>query len=111
MPFARYREKAHAAPGERGRAFGGVTKNAGNFSGGVRGFDHAIDSRSTSADSGSSDLPPESAIERSEGPRNESVDPGRVEDRLEIFERCAGFDHRERDNMIVGLAQVDRLGR
>src|SRR6202042_3365419 len=41
--IAHDRKKAHAAFGERSGAFGGVAKYAGNFSGGVRRLDHAID--------------------------------------------------------------------
>ncbi len=35
--------------------------------------------------------------------------PGRAEDRVEILQRGAGLDHGERDDMIVGFAQIDRL--
>ena len=63
-------------------------------------------SASTSFDSGSSVRPSDSAIERSDGPRNSAVDARRRRDRVDIGERGAGLDHRQRDDVVVAVREI-----
>ena len=107
MPNRSYREKRTPRLASATARSAVWQKTPGIFPGCVRGADHAVE------------LALDLLRQRIEGfavrQRNrkigraeeKSVDPGRVDDRLEVFQRGAGFDHGERNDVIVGFAQVD----
>ena len=107
--IARYREELEAALGKLHGAVGRVAIGAGNFLGFLRGGDDAID-LAVDVFRHRVDLLAVGQRDRKIGrPEEDAVDARRRHNRIEVLERGARLDHGERDDVVVGFAQIDRL--
>ena len=106
---ARHSEEFHAALGQRHGALGGMTIGAWEFLHALRRRDQRVELAFDIVRQWIEGFSLRQRDRQIGGAEEKAVDAGCAIMASKFCKRGPGLDHRERDDMVIGLAQIDRL--